>query len=176
MIYSFFGGKDQAAITENLQVALADVITSHQDSMIPISDFWLADGGFISFTCFLEYVATPHVVNLLIQEDLQISESSANTHRIRSKKVGDAFQFADGNDQGSEELPVENNALTLPTVKIPPRPRPRLPKNARNGPQASTSKIRAPKQLKMNDFPPVCFIFGFLVSNSLLMKALLACG
>jgi len=101
-IYSTIYGKDQMTITGNLQTALADIVENHRDTTIAFAGFWdSADGCLISLTNFIEYVITPHVANLLIQEDLQTSEDNANTHRLRSKNVGDSFQYTDGSDEVS---------------------------------------------------------------------------
>lgn len=87
-------------IVTNLQAALVDVVENHRDTTIAFAPFWdSVDGCLISLTNFIEYVVVPHVANLLIQEDLQITEESANTHRLRSKDIGDAFQYTDGNNE-----------------------------------------------------------------------------
>ena len=97
------------AIFENLQTALADVVENHQDTTIAFPGFWKSTNSrLVSLTSFIEYVVTPHIANLLIQEDLQISESAADAHRLRSKDVGDAFQCSNEND---EELDVVSTLM-----------------------------------------------------------------
>ena len=55
------------------QGALDIVIMSHWDPMIIFKGFWVSAGAksrVVTLTDFIEYVVTPHVANLLIQEDL----------------------------------------------------------------------------------------------------------
>lgn len=99
MIYSTILGKDKTTIIENLQTALADLVENHRDTSITLAGFWdTFNSCFILFTNFIEYVVTPHIANLLIQEDLKTTEDNANTYRLQSKDIGDAFQHTDGND------------------------------------------------------------------------------
>jgi hypothetical protein len=112
-IYSTLFGKNQMEIVGNLQVALADVFENHQDSTIAVAGFWdSANGLSISLTNFIEFVVTPHIANLLIQNDLQITEDNANGHRLRSKDIGDAFQYSHENDD-EDEVGVENLCLVV---------------------------------------------------------------
>ena len=90
-------------IIGDLRAALADVFENHQDSTIALAGFWdCANGLSVSLTNFIEFVVTPHIANLLIQDDLQITEDSANGHRLRSKDIGDAFQYSNQNDDENE--------------------------------------------------------------------------
>lgn len=96
-IYSTILGKDHISVSGSLQAALSDLVQDHRDPTITLAGFWdYVDGYLISLTKFIEYVATPHVTNLLIQEDLQATENNANTQRLNSKDIGDAFQYSDG--------------------------------------------------------------------------------
>jgi len=48
-------------------------------------------------------VVTPHIANTFIQEDLQTTtDDEANFHHLRSKEIGDVFQYTDGNDNENE--------------------------------------------------------------------------
>jgi hypothetical protein len=106
-------GKDRMTIVGELQAALSELIENHQDTTIAFAGFWeLADGRSVSLTCFIEFVVTPHIANLLIQEDLQTTEDSANANRLRSKDIGDAFQYANENDDS------ENEVLWVPPVRF----------------------------------------------------------
>ena len=101
-------------IIENLQAALIDIVENHRDTTIPLVGFWDSVGGcLISLSNFIEYVVTPHVANLLIQEDLQTSEDNANAHRLRSKEVGDAFQYTNGNDEVKFEYPCSTVSYSI---------------------------------------------------------------
>jgi len=104
MIYSTLLGKDRASVIGNLQIALGDIIKDHRDPTISLANFWdSADGGSVSLTSFIKFVVTPHIANTLIQEDLQTTtDDEANVHRLRSKEIGDVFQYTDGNDDENE--------------------------------------------------------------------------
>jgi hypothetical protein len=92
-------------ITGGLQAALADVFENHRDSTISFAGFWdSANGRSISLTNFIEFVVTPHIANLLIEEDLLVSEDCANSHRLRSKDVGHAFQHGNDNDEVTNDF------------------------------------------------------------------------
>jgi len=70
---------------------------------ITLANFWdSADGSSVSLTSFIKFVVTPHIVNTLIQEDFQTTDDEANFHHLRSREIGDVFQYTDGNDNENE--------------------------------------------------------------------------
>jgi hypothetical protein len=103
-------GKDRMSIIGDLQGSLADVFENHRDPTISLANFWnspdgnSADGRSISLTNFIEFVVTPHIANLLIAEDLHVSEECANGHRLRSRDVGSGLQYGDDNDAEVDRL------------------------------------------------------------------------
>ena len=102
-IYSTLLGKDWLAIVGNLQTALSDIIKDHRDTTITLANFWdSADSSSVSLTSFIKFVVTLHIVNTLIQEDLQTTDDEANFHRLWSREIGDVFQYTDGNDNENE--------------------------------------------------------------------------
>ena len=102
-IYSTLLGKDRLAIVGNLQTTLSDIIKDHRDMTITLANFWeSADSSSVLLTSFIEFVVTPHIVNTLIQEDLQMTDDEANFHRLQSREIGDVFQYTDGNDNENE--------------------------------------------------------------------------
>lgn len=75
---------------------MADILETHRNSLAT-ADFWKGTKAtafpLLEFIC---YVAAPHVTNLLIANDCSVTESEANTMRLKSSNYGHHFNDASG--------------------------------------------------------------------------------
>jgi hypothetical protein len=81
---------------------MADILETHGNSGFPTANFWRGTSP-ISLTVldFIFYVASPHVVNMLISQDLSVTEAEADRVCLESLQHG--LHFHEINDEIDEQ-------------------------------------------------------------------------
>jgi len=88
------GGKSDTDLKNELTSTIGEVVSNHHDSCITMEGFWdLPPHSNIEIRLedFFDFIALPHTVNLLIMEDMKLSnETDANEARRTSTIFGEA--------------------------------------------------------------------------------------
>ena len=87
--------KSNTILFQDLQSTIQEVINEHPDSSITLPGFWDPPSNSpyikIDLEDFFDFIALSHAVNLLIGEDMNLSEYDANLARIESMDYGETI-------------------------------------------------------------------------------------